>query len=41
MGQEWEEGTGAREEAAGGGPSFSSPSASAEGGVVLDPEGDR
>ncbi len=36
-----EEGAAAREEAASGGPSFSSPSADAKGGVVQDPEGDR
>jgi hypothetical protein len=40
-GQDGEEGTAAREEAAGGGPSLSSPSPTAEGGVVRDDDGDR
>ena len=38
---EGEEGTAARRETAGGGSSVSSPSATAEGGVVRDHDGDR
>ena len=40
-GQEGEEGSAARQETAGGGPSLSSPSPTAEGGVVRDHDGDR